>query len=94
MNKMLKIQVWKAEHAMAIQVLEHSGLANIHDGVLYGKTWTLDASLNLNVFNFNSNAERDSHLKITLNNITREAFNAKPHIEECGNVITATWEEK
>ena len=94
MSKMLKIQVWKAEHVMAIQILEHSGLANIYDNVLYGKTWTLDASLNLNVFKFNSNAERDTYLKIILNNITKESFNAEPHIEKCGNVITATWEEK
>lgn len=93
MSKMLKIQVWKAEHVMAIQVLKHSGLANIYDNVLYGKTWTLDASLNLNVFNFNSNAERDTYLKIILNNITKESFNVEPHIEECGNVITVTWKE-
>ena len=94
MSKKLKIQVWKAEHVMAIQILEHSGLANIYDNVLYGKTWTLDASLNLNVFNFNSNAERDTYLKIILNNIEKESFNAEPHIEECGNVVTYTWEEK
>lgn len=72
--KTLKIQVWKAEHAMAIQVLEHSGLANIHDGVLYGKTWKLNASLNLNVFNFNSNADRDEYLKNVIRWISEEQF--------------------
>lgn len=66
MPKKLKIQFWKAKHAMAIQVLEHSGLANIYDNVLYGKTWTLDASLNLNVFNFNTNAERVRRWKAAL----------------------------
>ena len=40
MNKKLKIQFWKAEHAMAIQVLEHYGLENVHNDVLYGKAWT------------------------------------------------------
>lgn len=74
MNKKLKIQFWKAEHAMAIQVLEHSGLANIHDGVLYGKTWKLNASLNLNVFNFNSNADRDEYLKNVIRWISEEQF--------------------
>ena len=45
MNKKLKIQFWKAEHAMAIQVLEHYGLENVHNDVLYGKAWTLNTNL-------------------------------------------------
>lgn len=100
MVKRLKIQFWRAEKALAIQVLEHSGLANIYDGVLYGKTWTLDASLNLNIFNFNSNAARDAYLDKFINAITDELFTGEgelrtePTVEECGNVVTYTWEEK
>ena len=55
MNKKLKIQFWKAEHAMAIQVLEHYGLENVHNDVLYGKAWTLNTNLNLDISYFDSN---------------------------------------
>ena len=111
--KRLKIQFWKAEKALAMQILEQEGLPNRkeegdvriwnyselfrHFLVLYGKE---GLDLNISHIEFDSNAERDEYLRKAVNAITEELFTGEgelrtePTIEECGNVVIYTWEEK
>ena len=163
--KRLKIQFWKAEKALAMQILEQEGLPNRkeegdvriwnyselfrHFLVLYGKE---GLDLNISHIEFDSNAERDEYLQKAVNAITEELFTGKgelkigeicevsddgkswinrkllailpkdyyswfiagddygiwnpwnharpiknrtePTVEECGQLITYTWEEK
>lgn len=168
MSKKLKIQFWKAERALAMQILEQEGLPKRKDEgdvriwnysalfrqalVLYGKE---EFDLNISHIEFATNTERDEYLQKSVNAITDELFagggelkigemcevwdlefkkwekrkllailpenyeerfivsnlyypnryvpfsdarpitkRIEPTIEECGNVVTYTWEEK
>lgn len=160
--KKLKIQFWKAEKALAMQILERKGLPNRkEDGDV--RIWDYSALFKEAIFLggidghishdiFDSNAERDEYLRKAVNDITDELFRGKgelkvgemcevsddkkhwvirrllailpedyesqfiagddcgiwnpwnyarpiakstePTIEECGQLITYTWEEK
>lgn len=165
MSKKLKIQFWKAERALAMQILAQEGLPKRKDEgdvriwnysalfrqalVLYGKE---EFDLNISHIEFNTNVERDEYLRKAVNAITDELFTGEselkigemcevsddgvswhkyrllailpdryemrfiiengtlswctctyarpivkriePTVEECGSVVTYTWEEK
>lgn len=166
MSKKLKIQFWKAERALAMQILEQEGLPSCkeegkvliliqpalyaYDIVLRGRVkWD---NLRIPYIEFDTNAERDEYLQKAVNAITDELFTGegelkigemcevsdcrdswvkrrllailperyevrfitendsgswsswfyarpivkqtKPTIEECGQLVTCTWEEK
>ena len=157
MKKKLKIQFWKAEKALAMQILVQEGLPQL---LTSSDSVFLRGSDNLSDFKiaqimFSTNAERDAYLKKAVNAITDELFtgerelkvgeicevkdykdeqwkkrkllailpeqynerfitetedypteysswdcarpivkSTEPTIEECGQLITYTWEEK
>ena len=166
MNKILKIQFWKAEKALAMQILEQEGSFRDSKHVYMGhpelccdRIYLCDeaerGNLDVDARSFETNAERDEYLDKVINAITDELFTrggelkvgemcevrdvedeqwrkrkllaifpeqykkrfiveikdyptghtscdcARPiakrietTIEECGNVVTYTWEEK
>lgn len=111
MSKKLKIQFWRAEKALAMQILEQEGLPKRKDDGLVNiavspalsrkrEIWLRGYQSGLDFYvetvDFNYNHERDKYLQDIVNAITNELFTDKgePKIEECGNVITYTWEEK
>lgn len=89
MKKKLKIQFWKAEKALAMQILEQEGLpkekmdgyvrindspALSSDKVVWLRGYLHYANLKLNPIHFDSNAERDEYLRKAVNAITDELF--------------------
>lgn len=170
MSKKLKIQFWKAEKALAMQILEQEGLSErssiagfVHiycspswgDDFVFLRGSEKEDDLDVLTKRFPSNAERDEYLQKAVNAITDELFTGEgelkigeicevrddkdkqwkkrklvailpekyderfivemedhptevgswryarpitkrtePTIEECGNVVTYTWEEK
>lgn len=165
MNKKLKIQFWKAEKALAMQILEQEGLpkrknegnvrvwdyiALFKEAIVLGGINEFD--LHIPHIIFDTNAERDAYLDKVINAITEELFSGEgelkvgemcevsddgvswhkyrllailpdryemrfiiengtlswctctyarpivkriePKIEESGNIVTYTWEEK
>lgn len=169
MNKKLKIQFWRAEKALAMQILEQHGLPKckedgfikivefpwIHGGRLWLRGSSSLADWDVEKVKFDTNPERDAYLNKVVNAITDELFagegelklgemckvrnsesgkwekrkllailpeqyekrfivetkdysaghsswtfarpivkRIEPKIEECGNVVTYTWEEK
>ena len=167
--KKLKIQFWRAEKALAMQILEQDGLPKEKGGFVHIidspaldfelgvwlRGYHHDADFNLETIHLESNAERDSYLDKVVTAITEELFSDKgelkvgemcevwkeevkkwqerkllailpenyeerfivsnfyypnryvpfsvarpivkrtePTVEECGNIITYTWEEK
>lgn len=166
MSKKLKIQFWKAEKALAMQILEQEGLPkHKEEGIVYigAIPWLCEKRIdlrgcrpefdwNIERIIFGTNDERDAYLKKKVDAITDELFTdegelkigemcevsddgaswrkyrllailpdryemrfiiengtlswctctyarpitkrTEPTVEECGNVITYTWEEK
>lgn len=166
MSKKLKIQFWKAEKALAMQILEQEGSFRDSEHVYMGlpelccdRIYLCDeaerGNLDVSARSFATNAKRDAYLQKVVNAITDELFTGKgelkigemcevwdlehkewmerkllailpenyeerfivsnfyypnryvpfsvarpiakrtePTVEECGNVITYTWEEK
>lgn len=165
MSKKLKIQFWKAEKALAMQILEQEGSFRDSKHVYMGlpelccdRIYLCDeaerGNLDVDARSFETNTERDAYLEKIVNAITDELFTGKgelkvgemcevrdaesdiwkkrkllailpeqynrrfiaetesrpdeysswdcarpigrtePKIEECGNVVTYTWEEK
>lgn len=170
MNKKLKIQFWKAEKNLAMQILEQEGLpkekgdgfvkiidspALVFETGVWLRGYHHCADFKSDSVPFNTNAERDEYLQKVVNAITDELFTGggelkigemcevrddereqwrkrklitilpekyykrfivekedypyehsswdcarpiakriEPKIEECGNVVTYTWEEK
>ena len=87
--KKLKIQFWKAEKALAMQILEQEGLPKEKgDGFIkiidspaldfkmgiWLRGYHSDAALNIETISLNSNAERDAYLQKAVNAITGELF--------------------
>lgn len=169
MSKKLKIQFWKAEKALAMQILEQEGLPErkVNDFIkiismpcmfrdeLCLRGYDTQEDFFVDVIYFSSNTARDAYLQKAVNAITDELFTGEgelkigemcevkdykdgqwkkrkllailpkeyknpfvaesevgkndycilwncarpigrtePKIEECGNVVTYTWEEK
>lgn len=167
--KLLKIQFWKAEKTLAMQILEQEGLPSYKEegfALICDQPALCEYSIDLRgrakyanllipCVEFNNNVERDAYLQKAVNAITDELFTegedkgelkigemcevsddgvswhkyrllailpdryemrfiiengtlswctctyarpivkrTEPTVEECGNVITATWEEK
>ena len=96
-NKMkkLKIQFWKAEKALAMQILEQEGLPEYKgDGFvqIYQSIGLKDCRLNLRGIatsfdlyieqkHFRSNSERDVYLKKIVNSITDELFTCEGELK-------------
>ena len=95
MSKKLKIQFWKAEKALAMQVLEQKGLPRYkeegkalirhhpalyeYDIVLRGRSeWD---NLRIPSIGFNTNAERDAYLQKGVNAITDELFTGEGELK-------------
>ena len=169
MSKKLKIQFWRAEKALAMQILEQEGLPKektdgkirifcspkLRDDNVFLRGGSNLENLNIAWITFNTDSERDEYLQKAVNAITDELFTVGgelkvgemcevrdeedkhwkkrkllailpaqynkrfiaevedyptkhypweyarpitkrtvPTVEECGNVITYTWEEK
>ena len=88
MKKKLKIQFWKAENTLAMQILEQEGLPSCKEEgfvliweqpALYECSIDLRgrakwANLNIPCIEFNNNAERDEYLQKAVDAITDELF--------------------
>lgn len=91
MSKKLKIQFWRAEKALAMQILEQEGLPSCKEEgealiwdqpalcecsiELRGRTkW---ANLHIPYIEFDTNTERDAYLQKAVNAITDELFEGK-----------------
>lgn len=166
MSKKLKIQFWKAEKALAMQILEQEGLPkekekgyirivlqpDLLTEALYLRVKEHEYNLGILSIDFNSNSDRDAYLQKAVNAITDELFTGEgelkigemcevsdsrdawvkrrllailpehyvvrfitendsrswsswfyarpiakrtePTVEECGQLVTYTWEEK
>lgn len=95
MKKILKIQFWKAEKALAMQVLEQEGLprrkeegfVRINDVPwLYDERIDLrghdpDHDWDVNRMTFDTNDERDEYLQKAVNAITEELFKGKGELK-------------
>lgn len=88
MKKKLKIQFWKAEHALAMQVLEQEGLPEIKEeghikimghpdldpDCIYLRGDTSERNLEVSIRSFVLNSDRDIYLTKMVNAITNELF--------------------
>lgn len=96
MSKKLKIQFWKAEKALAMQILEQEGLPKEKEGgfvqindspalVFETGVWLRGyrcyANFKLDSIYFVTNAERDAYLEKAVNSITDELFTGKGELK-------------
>lgn len=95
MSKKLKIQFWKAEKALAMQILEQEGLPKEkEDGLvkiderpliimkaIYLRGYMSSLGLSIPYGRFNSNTERDDYLQKIVNAITDELFASKGELK-------------
>jgi hypothetical protein len=94
MSKKLKIQFWKAEKALAMQILEQEGLpkrknegnvrvwdyiALFKEAIVLGGINEFD--LHIPHIIFDTNAERDEYLRKAVNAITDELFTGKGELK-------------
>lgn len=91
MSKMLKIQFWKAENALAMQILKQEGLPSCkEEGFALIEEqpalceYSIDlrghakwANLRIPYIEFNNNTERDEYLQKAVNAITEELFSGE-----------------
>ena len=95
MKKKLKIQFWKAENTLAMQILEQEGLPRCKEEgftriwdqpALYEYSIDLRgrakwANLNIPCIEFNNNIERDEYLQKAVNAITDELFTGERELK-------------
>lgn len=95
MSKKLKIQFWKAEKALAMQILEQEGLPECkEDGLvkiderpligmksIYLRGYMSSLGLSIPYGRFNSNTERDEYLQKIVSAITDELFTDKGELK-------------
>lgn len=95
MSKKLKIQFWKAEKALAMQILEQEGLPSCKEdgGALIWEQpalckYSIDlrgsakwANLRISHIEFGTNAERDEYLQKVVNAITDELFTGEGELK-------------
>lgn len=94
--KKLKIQFWKAEKALAMQILEQEGLPkekgdgfiNIIDSPaldfkmgVWLRGYHSDSALNIETISFNSNTDRDDYLDKVRIAITEELFTGEGELK-------------
>lgn len=109
MSKKLKIQFWRAEHALAMQILELKGLLYVEPnkkiiiGIdhIFGKRtlefigWNYHLGICIAPNLFDIAQARDNYLADFVKSITDTLFTGiEPKVEGCGNVVTYTWEEE
>lgn len=113
MPKKLKIQFWKAEKALAMQILEQEGLPKCKgDGFvqIYQSIDLKDWRLNLRGIDtyfdlyiaqkyFRSNSDRDAYLQKAVNAITEELFTGEGELKvgemcEVWDMEFKKWEER
>lgn len=95
MSKKLKIQFWKAERALAMQILEQEGLPKEKEKgyirivlqpelltrALYLRGKEHEYNLCIPLIDFNTNSERDAYLDKVVNAITDELFTGKGELK-------------
>lgn len=96
MNKILKIQFWKAEKALAMQILEQEGLpkekgngfvkiidspALVFETGVWLRGYHHCADFKSDSVPFNTNSKRDAYLKKVVNAITDELFAGKGELK-------------
>lgn len=95
MSKKLKIQFWKAEKALAMQILEQEGLPErkVNDFIkiismpcmfrdeLCLRGYDTQEDFFMDVIYFSSNTERDAYLDKVINAITDELFTGKGELK-------------
>lgn len=96
MSKKLKIQFWRAENALAMQILEQEGLPKEKgDGFVkiidspaldfkmgvWLRGYHSDSTLNIETISLNSNTERDAYLDKIVNAITDELFTGEGELK-------------
>lgn len=95
MSKKLKIQFWKAEKALAMQILEQEGLPErkVNDFIkiismpcmckdeLSLRGYDTEEDFFVDVIYFSSNAERDAYLQKAVNAITAELFTGEGELK-------------
>lgn len=95
MRKKLKIQFWKAEKALAMQILEQEGLPkHKEEGIVYigAIPWLCEKRIdlrgcrpefdwNIERIIFGTNAERDAYLKKKVDAITDELFTSEGELK-------------
>ena len=92
MNKKLKIQFWKAEKALAMQILEQEGSFRDSEHVYMGlpelccdRIYLCDeaerGNLDVDARSFEANTERDAYLQKVVNAITDELFTGKGELK-------------
>lgn len=93
--KKLTIQFWKAEKALAMQILEQEGLPKEKGGFVHIidspaldfelgvwlRGYRHGADFDLETISLNSNAERDAYLNKVVNAITDELFTGKGELK-------------
>ena len=108
MKKKLVIKFWKAEKALAMQIVEQEGLPERKEtgfvqirsvNILFYDELCLrgcDTRYDYYIERicFYQNLERDEFLNKAVDAITDELFSVKPKVEVNGEVITYTWEEE
>ena len=113
MSKKLKIQFWKAEKALAMQILEQEGLPSCkEDGFVHinDSPWVYRDKIDLRGYDsqndldvekvkFDTNAERDAYLEKIVNSITDELFTDKGELRvgemcEVWNLDLKKWQER
>ena len=114
MNKKLKIQFWRAERALAMQILEQEGLPREKEGgfvqindspalVFETGVWLrgyrIYADFKLDSIYFVTNSERDAFLQKAVNAITDELFTSEGELKvgeicEVRNAESETWEKR
>lgn len=81
MKKKLKIQFWKAEKALAMQILEQEGLPKRKLFVVIVLGGINEFDLYIPHIIFDTNAERDKYLQKAVNAITEELFSDEDELK-------------
>lgn len=95
MNKKLKIQFWRAEKALAMQILEQEGLPKekkkgdvkifcspkLRDDFVFLRGGSKLENLNIAWITFNTDSERDEYLQKAVNAITDELFTGEGELK-------------
>lgn len=113
MSKKLKIQFWRAEKALAMQILEQEGLPkekekghirivlqpDLLTETLYLRGKEHEYNLCILSIDFNSNSARDAYLQKVVNAITDELFTGEGELKvgeicEVRNAESETWKKR
>ena len=110
MRKKLKIQFWKAEKALAMQILEQEGSFRDSEHVYMGlpelccdRIYLCDeaerGNLDVDARSFEANTERDAYLQKVVNAITDELFTGKGELKigemcEVWHPAELEWQER